>query len=280
MPERMIDVTKIRNKNSKHKFYARQKMYIYKWDSISNVFRKPDIHFGISGSPDVTDEVSCIKNLKNDIKANILPTIESVDSIQKHKEKNILYRHIKLNDIYQNFIFRCLSKIEGINKAHMDEFYSRAAEYSIKNEEKPNIIYTSSKNVITFDRENIDNYGSYRCKELKTTKFFSKSVITMDKVYYLPDEGSELSLKDLKGNNKQYIGYVKQYEFLGEIKKIRIEFGDNVRKPINIENFSKTTNEIDIKENLVIYKSPKDVFGALITCIYQTPAETTFYTKR
>uniref|UniRef100_A0A0K0EZZ4 Candidate secreted effector protein n=1 Tax=Strongyloides venezuelensis TaxID=75913 RepID=A0A0K0EZZ4_STRVS len=280
MSERMMDAMEIRNKDSNYKFYAGQKIYIYKWDDISDNLRKPGEHFRITDNPHVTEEASCIKNLNSDIKANILPTIGSVDSIQKHQEKNIFYRLIKLDDLYQNFIFRCLSKVEGINKAHMDEFYSRAAEYSIKNAEKPNIIYTSSKNGITFDRENIDNYGSYRCKELKTTKFFSKSVITMDKVYYLPDEGSELLLKDLKGNNKQYIGCVKQYESLGEIKKIRIEFGDNVRKPINIENFSKATNEIDIKENLVIYKSPKDVSGVLITCIYQTPAETTFYTKR
>uniref|UniRef100_A0A0K0FZY1 Ephrin RBD domain-containing protein n=1 Tax=Strongyloides venezuelensis TaxID=75913 RepID=A0A0K0FZY1_STRVS len=102
----------------------------------------------------------------------------------------------------------------------------------------------------------------------------------MDKVYYLPGEGSEFSLKDLKDNNKQYIGCIKRYESLGEIKKIRIEFKDNVKKPINIENFSKATSEIDIKENLVTYKSLKDVPGVLITCIYQTPAETTFYTKR
>uniref|UniRef100_A0A0N5BG27 Uncharacterized protein n=1 Tax=Strongyloides papillosus TaxID=174720 RepID=A0A0N5BG27_STREA len=102
----------------------------------------------------------------------------------------------------------------------------------------------------------------------------------MDKVYYLPDEDSELPLGDLKNNNKQYIGCIKQYESLGEIKKIRIEFGENVSKPIDIVNFSKTTDEIDIKENLVTYKAPKNIPGVILTCTYQTPAETTFYTKR
>uniref|UniRef100_A0A0N5B766 6-cysteine protein n=1 Tax=Strongyloides papillosus TaxID=174720 RepID=A0A0N5B766_STREA len=259
MSERIMETIKIRDKDSKHKFYAGQKL-------LSN--------------PDVTERVSCIKILKSDIRANILPTIGSVDTIKKHQKKKIFYRLIKLDDLHQNYTFRCLSKVEGMNQAHMDEFYSRSAVFSIKNEEKPNIIYTLSKNEIKFDRENMDNYGSYRCKESKATKYFNKNVVTMDKVYYLPDEDSELTLKELRNNKKQYVGCIKQCESLGEIKKIRIEFGENFREPIDIDNFYKATDGIDIKENLVIYKTPKNVSGVIVKCIYQTPADTTFYTKR
>uniref|UniRef100_A0A0N5BTH6 6-cysteine protein n=1 Tax=Strongyloides papillosus TaxID=174720 RepID=A0A0N5BTH6_STREA len=279
MSERLMEAIKIRDKDSKHKFYAGQKMYIYKWDSIKDGLENAN-HILRLSNPGVTEEVSCIKNLKSDIKANILPTIGSVDTIKKHQKKNIFYRLIKLDDLHQNYTFRCLSKVEGTNKAHMDEFYSRSAVFSIKNEEKPNIIYTLTKNEIKFDRENMDNYGSYRCKESKATKYFNKNVVTLDKVYYLPDEDSELSLGDLKNNNKQYIGCIKQYESLGEIKKIRIEFGENVRKPIDIVNFSNSTDGIDIKENLITYKTPLNVPGVIVKCIYQTPADTTFYTKR
>uniref|UniRef100_A0A0K0EZE9 EGF-like domain-containing protein n=1 Tax=Strongyloides venezuelensis TaxID=75913 RepID=A0A0K0EZE9_STRVS len=279
MSERFMEAINVRDKDSKHKFYAGQKIYIYKWDNIKEGIKNENSILRLK-NPFVIEEASCIKNLKSNIKANILPTIGSVDSIQKHQKKNIFYRLLKLHDLNKIHTFRCLSKVEGMNKAHMDEFYSRSAVFSIKNEEKPNIIYTSTENKIIFDRENIENYGSYRCKESKVTRVFNKNIITMDKVYYLPDENSELPLEELKNNNKQYIGCVKQYESLGEIKKIRIEFGENVREPIDIDNFSNGTDKIDIKENLILYKTPKDVFGVIVKCIYKTPADTTFYTKR
>uniref|UniRef100_A0A0K0EZE8 EGF-like domain-containing protein n=1 Tax=Strongyloides venezuelensis TaxID=75913 RepID=A0A0K0EZE8_STRVS len=279
MSERFMEAINVRDKDSKHKFYAGQKIYIYKWDKIKEGIKNQDSILRLK-NPYVIEEASCIKNLKSDIKANILPTIGSVDSIQKHRKKNIFYRLIKLDDLYKNYTFRCLSKVEGINKAHMDEYYSRSAVFSIKNEDKPNIIYTLSENEIKFDRESMDNYGSYRCKESKVTEVFNKNVIKMDKVYYLPDENSELPLDNSKNNIRQYIGCIKQYESLGEIKKIRIEFGENVRKTINIVNFSKATDGVNIKENLITYKMPKNVPGVIVKCIYQTPADTTFYTKR
>uniref|UniRef100_A0A0K0FI47 6-cysteine protein n=1 Tax=Strongyloides venezuelensis TaxID=75913 RepID=A0A0K0FI47_STRVS len=279
MTERIMDVMEIRNKDSNYKFYAGQKIYIYKWENIAGELINHNKIIRLTNNPGV-EELPCIKTLKSDIHANILPTIGSVDSIQKHQKKNIFYRLLKLNDLNKIHTFRCLSKVEGMNKAHMDEFYSRSAVFSIKNEEKPNVIYTLTKNEIIFDRENIENYGSYRCKESKVTRVFNKNITTMDKVYYLPDENSELPLEELKNNNKQYIGCVKQYESLGEIKKIRIEFGENVREPIDIDNFSNGTDKIDIKENFILYKTPKDVFGVIVKCIYKTPVDTTFYTKR
>uniref|UniRef100_A0A0N5CAA0 Ig-like domain-containing protein n=1 Tax=Strongyloides papillosus TaxID=174720 RepID=A0A0N5CAA0_STREA len=279
MSDRIMDAMEIRNKDSNYKFYAGQKIYIYKWKNIAGELINHNKIIRLTHNPGV-EEQPCIKNLKNDIQANILPTIGSVDSIQKHQKKNIFYRLIKLNDLNKIHTFRCLSKVEGMNQVHMDEFYSRSAVFSIKNEEKPNIIYTLTKNEIIFDRENISNYGSYRCKESKVTRVFNKNVVTMDKVYYLPDENSELPLEDLKNSNKQYIGCIKQYESLGEIKKIRIEFGENVRDPVDIDNFSNGPDKIDIKENLIILNTPKDVPGVIVKCIYQTPADTTFYTKR
>uniref|UniRef100_A0A0N5CAA1 6-cysteine protein n=1 Tax=Strongyloides papillosus TaxID=174720 RepID=A0A0N5CAA1_STREA len=279
MSERMMDVMEIRNKDSNYKFYAGQKIYIYKWDNIARQLKNNNNFVRLKDNPNIVEQ-PCIKDLKNDIKANILPTIGSVESIQKHQKKNIFYRLIKSDEFYRKFSFKCLSKVEGMNQVHMDEFYSRSAVFSIKNEEKPNIIYTLTNNEIIFDRENIGNYGSYRCKESKVTRVFNKNVITMDKVYYLPDENSELPLEDLKNSNKQYIGCIKQYESLGEIKKIRIEFGENVRDPVDIDNFSNGTDKIDIKENLIILNTPKDVPGVIVKCIYQTPADTTFYTKR
>uniref|UniRef100_A0A0N5BTH7 C2H2-type domain-containing protein n=1 Tax=Strongyloides papillosus TaxID=174720 RepID=A0A0N5BTH7_STREA len=279
MSERIMEAINVRDKDSKYKFYAGQKVYIYKWDNIKDGIKNRNSILRLK-NPFVFEDVSCIKNLKSDIQANILPTIGSVDSIQKHQKKNLFYRLIKSDEFYRKFSFKCLSKVEGLNKAHMDEFYSRSAVFSIKNEEKPNIIYTSTKNEIIFDRKNIENYGSYRCKESRVTRVFNKNVVTMDKVYYLPDENSELPLEDLKNSNKQYIGCIKQYESLGEIKKIRIEFGENVREPMDIDNFNTGNDKIDMKENLIIYKTPKDVPGVIVKCIYQTPADTTFYTKR
>uniref|UniRef100_A0A0N5CAB2 EGF-like domain-containing protein n=1 Tax=Strongyloides papillosus TaxID=174720 RepID=A0A0N5CAB2_STREA len=279
MSERIMDVLAIRNKDSNHKFYAGQKIYIYSWSSIANGLKNEHDHLRLK-NPTVTEEVSCIKSLKNDVRANILPTIGSVDSIKRHQKKNIFYRLMKLDDLDKIHTFRCLSKVEGMNQVHMDKFYSRSAIFSIKNEEKPNIIYTLTKNKIIFSRKNMDSYGSYRCKESNVTKVFNRNAITMDKVYYLPDEDSELALGDLKNNNKQYIGCVKQYESLGEIKKIRIEFGENVRKPIDIDNFSNVTDKMDIKENIISYKAPRDVPGVIVKCTYRTPADTTFYTKR
>uniref|UniRef100_A0A0K0EVS1 EGF-like domain-containing protein n=1 Tax=Strongyloides venezuelensis TaxID=75913 RepID=A0A0K0EVS1_STRVS len=279
MSERIMESIKIRDKDSKHKFYAGQKIYIYKWDKIKDALENANSVLRLK-DPTVTENVLCIKSLKSGIKANILPTIGSVDTIKKHQQKNIFYRLIKSDDLYKNYTFRCLSKVEGTNNGHMEEFYSRSAVFSIKNEEKPNIIYTLSNNEIKFERENMDNYGSYRCKESNATKAFNENVVTMNKVYYLPDEGSELTLDSSKNNNKQYIGCIKQYESLGEIKKIRMEFGENVRKPIDIDNFSNGTEKIVIKENLIIYKMPKGVPGVIVKCIYQTPADTTFYTKR
>uniref|UniRef100_A0A0K0EVS0 EGF-like domain-containing protein n=1 Tax=Strongyloides venezuelensis TaxID=75913 RepID=A0A0K0EVS0_STRVS len=281
MSERIMDVIGIRQKDSKYNFYAGQKIYIYNWKNIADGLKNVDSHLRLD-KPRYTEEPRCIRNLKSDIKATILPTIGSVDLIQRHQKKNLLYRLIKSDDLDKQFSFKCLSKVEGANNGHMEEFYSRSAELSIKNEEKPNIIYTLSKNQIIFNRKNMDNYGSYRCKESKATTYFNKNIITMDKVYYLPNENSELSLGNTKFNkkNEQYIGCIKQYESLGVIKKMRIEFGENVMNPINIDDFSNATDKIDIKENLIIYKTPTDVPGVIIQCTYETPAETTFFTKK
>uniref|UniRef100_A0A0N5B765 EGF-like domain-containing protein n=1 Tax=Strongyloides papillosus TaxID=174720 RepID=A0A0N5B765_STREA len=281
MSEIIMDVVGIRQKDSKYNFYAGQKIYIYKWRNIVDGLKNVDDHLRLF-NPHVTEEPACIRKLKSDIKASILPTIGSVDSIKRHQTKNLLYRLIMPDDLDKQFTFKCLSKVEEANNGHMEEFYSRSAELSIKNEEKPNIIYTLSKNKIIFDRKNMDNYGSYRCKESKATSYFNKKIITMDKVYYLPYENSELSLGNTQFNkkNEQYIGCIKQYESLGVIKKMRIEFGENVMNPIDIGDFSNATDKIDIKENLIIYKTPSDVPGVIIKCTYETPAETTFFTKK
>uniref|UniRef100_A0A0K0FSK3 EGF-like domain-containing protein n=1 Tax=Strongyloides venezuelensis TaxID=75913 RepID=A0A0K0FSK3_STRVS len=281
MSERIMDVIGIRNKDSKHNFYAGQKIYIYNWKKIADGLKNVNGHLKLT-SPHVTEEPKCIRNLKSDIKASILPTIGSVDSIKRHKKKNLLYRLIKPDDLDKRFYFKCLSKVEEANNGHMEEFYSRSAELSIKNEEKPNIIYTLSKNEIIFYRKEIEKYGSYRCKESKATKYFKKDIITMDKVYYLPDENAELELGGTKFNkqNEQYIGCIKQYESLGIIKKMRVEFGENVLNPLDIEEFSNVTDKIDFKENIIIYKAPENVSGIIMKCTYETPAETTFFTRK
>uniref|UniRef100_A0A0N5CHK9 EGF-like domain-containing protein n=1 Tax=Strongyloides papillosus TaxID=174720 RepID=A0A0N5CHK9_STREA len=281
MSERIMDLIGIRNKDSKHNFYAGQKIYIYNWKNIADGLKNQHSHLRLV-KPDVTEEPKCIRNLKSDIKASILPTIGSVDSIQRHKKKNLLYRLIKPEDLDKKFYFKCLSKVEEKNNGHMEEFYSRSAELSIKNEEKPNIIYTLSKNEIIFHRKDIDKYGSYRCKESKATKYFNKNIITMDKVYYLPDENAELALGHTDMNKKieQYIGCIKQYESLGVIKKMRIEFGENVMHPLDIKEFSNVTDQIDFKENIIVYKAPENVSGIIIKCTYETPAETTFFTRK
>uniref|UniRef100_A0A0N5CDX5 Ig-like domain-containing protein n=1 Tax=Strongyloides papillosus TaxID=174720 RepID=A0A0N5CDX5_STREA len=281
MSERIMEPIKVRNKDSQYKFYAGQKIYIYEWGTGVVAVSGP-VYFSYMVRYLVNKRVKCIKNLKKDIQANILPTIGSLDSIQKHKKKNIFYRLIKSDDLGKNYTFRCLSKVEGMNKAHMDEFYSRSAEFSIKNEEKPNITYTLTKNKIIFDPKKIDNYGSYRCKESNVTKVFNKSVITMDEVYYLPDEDSELSLEEsyIGKTFQKYTGCNRKFGTFGEIKKMRIEFGENVSKPIDIDDFSNVTDKIDIKENLIIYKPPENVSGLIMKCIYETPAETTFFTKK
>uniref|UniRef100_A0A0K0FGE8 EGF-like domain-containing protein n=1 Tax=Strongyloides venezuelensis TaxID=75913 RepID=A0A0K0FGE8_STRVS len=281
MSERIMEVIKVRSKSLTYNFYAGQKIYIYFCEKIFKSLENTSKHLRLK-KPHITERVSCIRNLKKGIKANILPSIGSVDSIKKNERLNIFYRLIQPDDLNKKHSFRCLSKVNGTNKAHMEEFYSRTAKFSIKSEEDPNIVYTSSKNEIAFIDKEIKNYGSYRCKESDPISLFDKNFITMDKVYYLPYEGAEMKFVEshVDDTYQSDIGCNKQYETFGELKKMTIIFGQNVSDPISIEDFSNSTDTIDIKEGKIIYKPPKDVLGVTIECTYKTPAETTFYTRK
>uniref|UniRef100_A0A0N5BTB4 6-cysteine protein n=1 Tax=Strongyloides papillosus TaxID=174720 RepID=A0A0N5BTB4_STREA len=281
MSERIMEPITVRNETLTYNFYAGQKIYIYNWTKFDNALQNINKHERLK-DPNVIEEVSCIKNLKSDIKANILPTIDTVDSIKKHEGKNVFYRLIKSDELDNGYPFRCLTKTVEKNKGHMEEFYSRSAEFTIKNEEDPNVVYTSSQNEIKFYHKKINNYGSYRCKDMKTTRLFDKNIITMDKVYYLPDENAEMEFVEshVDDTYQSDIGCNKQYGTFGVLKKMTIKFGQNVSDPISFEDFSNSTDTIDIKDGKVIYKAPKDVLGVTVICTYTTPAETTFYTRK
>uniref|UniRef100_A0A0N5BTB6 DOMON domain-containing protein n=1 Tax=Strongyloides papillosus TaxID=174720 RepID=A0A0N5BTB6_STREA len=281
MSERIMEPITVRNETLTYNFYAGQKIYIYNWKKFENALKNINKHERLR-DPNVIEEVSCIKNLKSDIKANILPTIDTVDSIKKHEGKNVFYRLIKSDELDNGYPFRCLTKTVEKNKGHMEEFYSRSAEFTIKNEEDPNVVYTSSQNEIKFYHKKINNYGSYRCKDMKITRLFDKNIITMDKVYYLPDENAEMEFVEshVDDTYQSDIGCNKQYGTFGVLKKMTIKFGQNVSDPISFEDFSNSTDTIDIKEGKIIYKAPKDVLGVTVICTYTTPAETTFYTRK
>uniref|UniRef100_A0A0N5C9N0 EGF-like domain-containing protein n=1 Tax=Strongyloides papillosus TaxID=174720 RepID=A0A0N5C9N0_STREA len=282
MSERIMEPIRVHKKESlKYHFYAGQKIYIYFYETISKALENASKHLRLK-IPYITERVLCIRNLKKGIKANILPSIGSVDSIKKNERLNIFYRLVQLDDLNKKYPFRCLSKVNGKNKAHMEEFYSRTAKFSIKSEEDPNIIYTSSNNEIAFIDKEIQNYGSYRCKESDAISLFDKNYITMDKVYYLPYEGAEMKFVEshVDDTYQSDIGCNKQYGTFGVIKKITIKFGQDVNDPITIEDFSNSTDTIYIKEGKIIYKPPKGVLGVTVECTYTTPAETTFYTRK
>uniref|UniRef100_A0A0K0FGE6 6-cysteine protein n=1 Tax=Strongyloides venezuelensis TaxID=75913 RepID=A0A0K0FGE6_STRVS len=282
MSERIMEPLRVRDKvNPVYNFYAGQKIYIYHYKAILNALANSNEHLRLT-DPVIYQQVLCIRNLIKGIKANILPTIGSLDSIKKNENLNIFYRFIKPSDLVKHHSFRCLSKVKGANNTEMDEFYSRTAKFSIKNEEDPNIVYTSTNNKIVFIDKKIQNYGSYRCKESDPISLFDNNLITMDKVYYLPFEGAEMELLEshVDGTYQSDIGCNKQYGTFSKIKKMTVKFGQNVRDPITIENFSNGTDIIDIKEGKIIYKPPKDVLGVTIECTYKTPAETTFYTTK
>uniref|UniRef100_A0A0N5BPC0 DOMON domain-containing protein n=1 Tax=Strongyloides papillosus TaxID=174720 RepID=A0A0N5BPC0_STREA len=281
MSERIMERITVRNETLTYNFYAGQKIYIYKWGKFEHAFKNRNDHERLM-DPNVIEEVLCIKNLKSDIRANILPSIGSVESIKKHEGKNIFYRLIKSDELDNKYPFRCLTKTVDANKGHMEEFYSRSAEFTIKNEEDPNVVYTSSQNEINFKRKKINNYGSYRCKDVKTTPLLIKDIVTMDKVYYLPDENAEMDLlhSQVADTSQSDIGCNKQYGTFGKIKKMTVKFGQDVRDPLTIDDFSNGTGTIDIKEGKILYKVPKDIPGVTVICIYETPVETTFYTTK
>uniref|UniRef100_A0A0N5BT37 EGF-like domain-containing protein n=1 Tax=Strongyloides papillosus TaxID=174720 RepID=A0A0N5BT37_STREA len=282
MSERIMEPIRAREDvNPIYHFYAGQKIYIYEGEEFLKSLNDSNKHLRLQ-NPNAYGEVICIRNLIKGIKANILPTIGSLDSIKKNENLNIFYRFIKPTDLVKHHQFRCLSKVQGANKTVMDEFYSRTAKFSIKSEEDPNIVYTSSNDKIVFIDKKIQNYGSYRCKESDAISLFDKNYITMDKVYYLPFEGAEMELLEshVDGTYQSDIGCNKQYGTFSVIKKMTVKFGQNVRDPITIDDFSNATDIIDIKEGKIIYKPPKDVLGVTIECTYKTPAETTFYTTK
>uniref|UniRef100_A0A0N5C5H5 6-cysteine protein n=1 Tax=Strongyloides papillosus TaxID=174720 RepID=A0A0N5C5H5_STREA len=281
MSERIMEPIKVRNGTSPYNFYAGQKIYIYDSAKFKHALENRNDHERLR-DPNVIDVVLCIKNLKSDIRANILPSIGSVESIKKHEGKNIFYRLIKSDELDNKYPFRCLTKTVDANKGHMEEFYSRSAEFTIKNEEDPNVVYTSSQNEINFKRKKINNYGSYRCKDVKTTPLLIKDIVTMDKVYYLPDENAEMDLlhSQVADTYQSDIGCNKQYGTFGKIKKMTVKFGQDVRDPLTIDDFSNGTDIIDIKEGKILYKVPKDIPGVTVICIYETPVETTFYTTK
>uniref|UniRef100_A0A0K0EZ92 Ig-like domain-containing protein n=1 Tax=Strongyloides venezuelensis TaxID=75913 RepID=A0A0K0EZ92_STRVS len=281
MSERIMEPIKVRENDTTYNFYAGQKIYIYNWTKFDEAMKNRNDHERLI-DPNVIEKASCIKNLKSDIKAYILPTIGSVDSIKRHEGKNIFYRLIKSDELDNKYSFRCLTKTVEKNKGHMEEFYSRSTEFAIKNEEDPNVVYTSSQNIINFKHKEINNYGSYRCKDMKTTRLFNKTIITMDKVYYLPYEGAEMEFAEshVDDTYQSDIGCNKQYGTFGLLKKITIKFGQNVSDPISIEDFSNSTDTIDIKEGKILYKPPKDILGVTVECTYKTLAETTFYTRK
>uniref|UniRef100_A0A0N5B4B6 6-cysteine protein n=1 Tax=Strongyloides papillosus TaxID=174720 RepID=A0A0N5B4B6_STREA len=281
MSERIMEPITVGNESLTYNFYAGQKIYMYKWKKFDDAMNNKNSHERLT-DPNVIEEVSCIKNLKSDIKANVLPTIGSVESIKKHERKNIFYRLIKSDELDNKYPFRCLTKTVEPNKGHMEEFYSRSAEFTIKNEEDPNVVYTSSQNEINFKRKKINNYGSYRCKDVKTTPLLIKDIVTMDKVYYLPDENAEMDLlhSQVADTYQSDIGCNKQYGTFGKIKKMTVKFGQDVRDPLTIDHFSNGTDTIDIKEGKILYKVPKDIPGVTVICIYETPVETTFYTTK
>uniref|UniRef100_A0A0K0G4A8 6-cysteine protein n=1 Tax=Strongyloides venezuelensis TaxID=75913 RepID=A0A0K0G4A8_STRVS len=281
MSERIMEPIKVRENDTTYNFYAGQLIYIYNWEKFEFAFKNKNKHERLR-DPNVIEEVSCIKELKSDIKAYILPTIGSVETIKKHEGKNIFYRLVKSDELDNKYLFRCLTKTVEANKGHMEEFYSRSAEFMIKNEEDPNVVYTSTQNEINFKRKKINNYGSYRCKDVKTTPLFRKEIVTLDMVYYLPDENAEMEFVEshVDDTYQSDIGCNKQYGTFGSLKKMTIKFGENVRDPINIDDFSNSTDTIEIKEGKILYKVPKDIPGVTVICVYETPVETTFYTTK
>uniref|UniRef100_A0A0K0FGE7 EGF-like domain-containing protein n=1 Tax=Strongyloides venezuelensis TaxID=75913 RepID=A0A0K0FGE7_STRVS len=282
MSERIMEPLRVRDKvNPVYNFYAGQKIYIYHYKAILNALANSNEHLRLT-DPVIYQQVLCIRNIKKGIKANILPSIGSVDSIMKNEGSNIFYQLIQSGDLNKKHLFRCLSKINGTNNIHFEKYYSRTAKFSIKSEEDPNIVYTSSNNEIAFIDKEIQNYGSYRCKESDPISLFDKNFITMDKVYYLPYEGAEMKFVEshVDDTYQSDIGCNKQYGTFGELRKMTIMFGQNVSDPISIEDFSNSTDTIDIKEGKILYKPPKDILGVTVECTYKTLAETTFFTTK
>ncbi|CEF61636.1 Hypothetical protein SRAE_0000075100, partial [Strongyloides ratti] len=228
------------------------------------------------------EQPKCVLELENNIKATILPTLGSLNFVKYNQHNKMFYQFIQKKDFDKMQELKCLSKVEGENKDHLDEFYSKAAEFTIINFNNKINISKKISNEIIFNSFKMDNFGAYICKDSNYTKFYNKNIISLEKIYFIPENGTEIVLNDvkLKGNISQYAGCQRSYKPFSSTIKIKVDFIENNKSSTVIGKFPTLSEGIEIENNQVIYKDYGNITNITIQCEYETVFSTIFSTKQ
>ncbi|CEF66018.1 Hypothetical protein SRAE_2000069100 [Strongyloides ratti] len=272
-----IDISYDKN----YKIYAGQSIYIYPRGRIEHYIKTRSKVVRLSKPWDV-EQPKCVLELENNIKATILPTLGSLNFVKYNQHNKMFYQFIQKKDFDKKQELKCLSKVEGENKDHLDEFYSKAAEFTIINFNNKINISKKISNEIIFDSFKMDNFGAYICKDSNYTKFYNKNIISLEKIYFIPENGTEIILNDVKleGNISQYAGCQRSYKPFSSTIKIKVDFIENNKSSTVIGKFPTLSEGIEIENNQVIYKDYGNITNITIQCEYETVFNTIFSTKQ
>ncbi|CEF66020.1 Hypothetical protein SRAE_2000069300 [Strongyloides ratti] len=282
MGERRMDKIDI-SFDKNYKIYAGQSIYIYPRYPIDNFFQNNVINKRL-GENWYVEEPRCIVKLKTNIEATIIPTIESLSLINYNPNMKIFYQIIQKDNLNKKYNIKCFAKVEGEMKDHLDEFYSRAAEFTVINLNNKNNVYKYTSNEIIFYGNKMDNFGAYICKDFNFTHIYDKNIITLTKSYFIPENKTEIIFHELiveknKHTNKYKICQ-QSYGLFSNITKVKINILENDTLIIDVDDFSTLQNQIEIKDNEVFYNNSRNISGISILCTYKTIFQTTFNVKQ
>ncbi|CEF66060.1 Hypothetical protein SRAE_2000073000 [Strongyloides ratti] len=254
-----------------YKLYAGQTIFLYKKFGFEEY--DPEWEY---------KDIKCVLKLKNNINATILPTLGSINLVKYNPYNEIFYQFIQKEDFEMIKEFKCLSKVEGEYKNNLDEFYSKAVEFTvIKIDNQENILKNTSNEII-FYKYKMDNFGSYICKDSRSKELYDKKILTFKKVYFIPGNDTEINLIEgiVQKNRDSYAGCQQSYESFSNITEIKVNFIENNKNFTIIGNILNLPYSIEIEDNQVIFKDYDNISDVKIECTYKTILNTTFVTKQ
>uniref|UniRef100_A0A0N4ZE11 Ig-like domain-containing protein n=1 Tax=Parastrongyloides trichosuri TaxID=131310 RepID=A0A0N4ZE11_PARTI len=267
--------------SQKYKLYSESTILYYDKNKIESqvVHDHPMI---VLGKSDIRESPLCIRKLKSNIKAILLPVIGTLDTIKYNEISSIYYSLMKESDLNKKHPVYCLSKVDKDEYYRYDQFYSRAANILVVNTKQKENGSVAIQKEIEFTKT-MNGFGKYSCNVTRATPAYKNNLITITNTYFLPADNVVFNLTDIVFNNNHsdnLASCIGKYDDWGKLKFMNIRKQGLNALTISINDFSSSNKNILIKGNKIYLNENSKLTKVEVACTYVTNVNTSFITRQ
>ncbi|CEF66658.1 Hypothetical protein SRAE_2000132600 [Strongyloides ratti] len=259
------------------KFYAGQIINIYKTKPFKKCLENANSETRLEDE-NVYENPRCSKRLPNKLNVTIFPVVDSLKFITYNKKNKVFLQYIEKKDMNKVSILKCLSKVDNEHIPHLDEFYSRYVHFSIIHDENNKVKQLPYSFEFNFSSSGMSYFGKYDCEIKSNVAKFDKKLVTVNKVFILPYNHTDVPLKEILVGKNGKVSCQKKYGSFSKLLRIKINFLEDDKEMETLSDFSKSTNKMHVTNKEIEYHLQDILNDFEIQCIYETIFETKFST--